>query len=47
VGKNEFRIYNPDGAENCYRFSGAVVPGACGRGFPKNKILIFYFDQNI
>jgi hypothetical protein len=31
--QNELRIYDAEGAENCYRLSGAVVSGASGRGF--------------
>jgi len=31
------RIYNPEGAENCHRFSSAVVPGTYGRGFDQDR----------
>ena len=31
--QNELRFYDAEGAENCYRLSGAVVSGASGRGF--------------
>jgi hypothetical protein len=35
--ENGLRIYNPEGAENCYRFSGEVLPGAYGRGFDQDR----------
>src|SRR2546425_7733202 len=36
--QNELRFYDGERPENCSRFSGAIVSGACGRGFAPDAV---------